>query len=160
MPSPYLERGDMAIIVLPAIALTTFDKEKDEKSENSRGNGILPAQFFQRLVRSVAKDMSVAVRRMLAALRFTIKASPLANWNQFCCTGRSVHKRPLLRYKVFRFIPTSICFTSHNLLTCEFTSLALSYRPRLPSNRAPPLQFATTTPPLAGSTLTTLAFTT
>jgi hypothetical protein len=86
----------MAIIVLPAIALTTFDKERDEKgnetklrrrreggekSENSRGNGILPAQFFQRLVRSVAKDMSVAVRRMLAVLRFTIKASPPANCN-------------------------------------------------------------------------------
>ena len=31
MPSPYLVRGDTTIIVLPAIALTAFDKERDEK---------------------------------------------------------------------------------------------------------------------------------
>ena len=31
MPSPYFERGDVAITVFPAIALVTLDEESDEK---------------------------------------------------------------------------------------------------------------------------------
>jgi hypothetical protein len=53
MPSPYLERGDMAIIVLPAIALTTFDKERNDKRQRDQvaskaklsRQWLLPAQF-------------------------------------------------------------------------------------------------------------------
>ena len=72
MPSPYLERGYMAIIVLPAIALTTFDKEGDEKKamrlscvegvRAEKNPRTLAAMAFagavlQRVVRSVAKDI-------------------------------------------------------------------------------------------------------
>jgi len=97
MPSPCLERGDMAIIVLPAIALTTFDKERDEKKamrlscvESMRAEKnpkTLAAMAFAGAVLPTSgaicckrhPTMNVAVQRMLGVLRFTIEASLPAN---------------------------------------------------------------------------------